>query len=72
MTSFYLSIHSARRTLDPSSALRPLVEEGIEVLSRRFLDSVLDSGMFVIGGGLLVVLVGTILALAPVAIGRWF
>jgi len=36
------------------------------------LDSVLDSGMFVVGGALLVVLVGAILALAPTAIGRWF
>jgi hypothetical protein len=43
------------------------------MLSRRFLDSVLDSGMFVVGGGLLVVLVGAILELAaPTVIGRWF
>ena len=28
------------------------------MLSRRFLDSVLDSGMWFVGGGLLVVLVG--------------
>ena len=38
------------------------------MLSRTFL----DSGMFVVGGALLVVLVGAILALAPTAIGRWF
>ena len=39
---------------------------------RRFLDSLLDSGMFVVGGALLLVLVGAILALAPTAIERWF
>ena len=38
------------------------------MLSRRFL----DSGMWVVGGGLLVALVGAIFALAPTAIGRWF
>ena len=42
------------------------------MLTRRFLDAVLDSGMFVVGGGLLVVIVGAILALAPTAIERWF
>ena len=42
------------------------------MFSRRFLDSLLDSGMFVIGGALLVVLVGAIVALAPIAIDRWF
>jgi len=42
------------------------------MLSRGFLDSVLDSGMFVVGGGLLVVLMGAIFALAPTAIERWF
>ncbi len=42
------------------------------MFSRRFLDSVLDSGMWFVGGGLLVVVVGAILALAPTAIGRWF
>ena len=59
-------------TLDPSSALCPLVEEGIEMIGRRFLDSVLDSGIFLVGGALLVVLVGAILVLGPTAIGRWF
>ena len=42
------------------------------MLGRRLLDSVLDSGVWVVGGGLLVVIVGAILALAPTAIGRWF
>ena len=32
----------------------------------------LDWGMWVVGGGLLVVLVGAILALSPTAIERWF
>ena len=59
-------------TLDPSSALCPLVEEGIEMIGRRFLDSVLDSGIFLVGGALLVVLVGAILVLGPTAIERWF
>ena len=70
--TFYLSIQSPPRTLDPSSALCSLVEEGIEMLGRRFVDSVLDSGMWFVGGGLLVVVVGAILVLAPTAIGRWF
>jgi len=38
------------------------------MLSKRFL----DSGTWVVGGGLLVVLVGAILALGPTAIERWF
>jgi hypothetical protein len=38
------------------------------MLGRRFL----DSGMWVVGGGLFVVLVVTILLIAPTAIGRWF
>jgi hypothetical protein len=38
------------------------------MLSRTFL----DSGTWVVGGGLLVVLVGAILALGPTAIARWF
>ena len=38
------------------------------MLRRRFL----DSGMWVVGGGLLVVLVGAIFALAPTAMERWF
>ncbi len=38
------------------------------MLSRRLL----DSGIWVVGVGLFVVLVGAILALAPTAIGRWF
>ena len=59
-------------TLDPSSARCPLVEEGIEMIGRRFLDSVLDSGIFLVGGALLVVLVGAILVLGPTAIERWF
>jgi hypothetical protein len=32
----------------------------------------LDSGTWVVGGGLLVVLGAAMLALAPTAIGRWF
>ena len=32
----------------------------------------LDSGMWVVGGGLLVVIVGVIVALGPTAIARWF
>ena len=39
---------------------------------RRFLDSVLDSGIFVVGGALLVVVAGAILVLGPAAIERWF
>ena len=70
--TFYLSIQAPLRTLDPSSRLCPLVEEGIEMIGRRFLDSVLDSGMFVVGGALLVVVVGVIIALGPTAIARWF
>ena len=42
------------------------------MLRRRFLDSVLDSGMWFVGGGLLVVVVWAILVPAPTAIGRWF
>ena len=42
------------------------------MIGRRFLDSVLDSGIFLVGGALLVVLVGAILVLGPTAIGRWF
>lgn len=38
------------------------------MLNRTFL----DSGMWVVGGGLLVVLVGAIVAIAPTAIERWF
>ena len=38
------------------------------MLGRTFL----DSGMWVVGGALLVVLVGAILALGPTAIERWF
>ena len=38
------------------------------MLGRRFL----DSGMWVVGGGLLVVIVGVIIALGPTAIARWF
>jgi hypothetical protein len=38
------------------------------MLSRTFL----DSGTWVVGGGLLVVLVLAALALTPTAIGRWF
>ena len=38
------------------------------MLNRTFL----DSGTWVVGGGLLVVLAVAMLALAPVAIGRWF
>jgi hypothetical protein len=38
------------------------------MLRRTFL----DSGMWFVGGGLLVVLVGAILALGPTAIERWF
>jgi hypothetical protein len=70
--TFYLSIQAPPRTLDPSSKLCPLVEEGIEMIGRRFLDSVLDSGIFVVGGALLVVVVGAILVLGPTAIERWF
>jgi len=67
-----LSIHAQLRTLDPSSKLCQLVEEGIEMIGRRFLDSVLDSGIFVVGGALLVVVLGAILVLGPTAIERWF
>ena len=42
------------------------------MIGRRFLDSVLDSGIFVVGGALLVVLAVAMLALAPTAIERWF
>jgi len=38
------------------------------MLSRTFS----DSGMWVVGGGLLVVSVGVIVALGPTAIARWF
>ncbi len=38
------------------------------MLSRTFL----DSGMWVVGGGLLVVIVGVLIALGPTAIARWF
>lgn len=38
------------------------------MLSRTFL----DSGMWVVGGGLLVVIVEVIIALGPTAIARWF
>ena len=38
------------------------------MLSRTFL----DSGMWVVGGGLLVVIVAVIIALGPTAIARWF
>lgn len=34
--------------------------------------TVLDSDTWVVGGGLLVVIVLAVLALAPTAIGRWF
>jgi hypothetical protein len=71
-STFYLSIQGPPRTLDPSSKLCPLVEEGIEMTGRRLLDSVLDSGIFVVGGALLVVVVGAILVLGPTAIERWF
>ena len=71
-SNFYLSIQSPPRTLDPYSALWSLVEEGIAMLSRRFFDSILDSGMWVVGGGLLVVIVAVIIALGPTAIARWF
>jgi hypothetical protein len=67
-----LPIQTTPRTLDPVSKLCPLVEEGIEMIGRRFLDSVLDSGIFVVGGALLVVVVGAILVLGPTAIERWF
>ncbi len=42
------------------------------MLSRRFLDSVLDLGMWLVGGGLLGVTVWSMVVLAPTAIGRWF
>ena len=42
------------------------------MIGRRFLDSILDSGIFVVGGALLVVVVGAILVLGPPAIERWF
>jgi len=42
------------------------------MIGRRFLDSVLDSGIFVVGGALLVVVAGAILELGPTAIERWF
>ncbi len=42
------------------------------MIGRRFLDSVLDSGIFVVGGALLVVVVGAVLGLGPTAIERWF
>ena len=38
------------------------------MLSRTFL----DSGMWVVGGGLLVVIVAVIIALGPTVIARWF
>ncbi len=38
------------------------------MLSRTFL----DSGMWVVGGGLLVVMAVVIIALGPTAIARWF
>jgi len=38
------------------------------MLNRTFL----DSGMWVVGGGLFVVLVVAVLLIAPTAIGRWF
>ena len=38
------------------------------MLNRTFL----DSGMWVLGGGLFVVLVVAVLLIAPTAIGRWF
>ena len=38
------------------------------MLGRTFL----NWGMWVVGGGLLVVLVGAIFALAPTAVERWF
>ena len=42
------------------------------MIGRRFLDSVLDWGIFVVGGALLVVVAGAILVLGPTAIERWF
>jgi hypothetical protein len=42
------------------------------MIGRKFLDSVLDSGIFVVGGALLVVVMGAILVLGPTAIERWF
>ena len=56
------------RLTHSSSKLCPLVEEGIEMIGRRFL----DLGIFVVGGALLVVVVGAILVLGPTAIERWF
>ena len=38
------------------------------MFSRTFL----DSGMWVVGGGLLVVIAGGMVALGPTAIARWF
>jgi hypothetical protein len=42
------------------------------MIGRRFLDSFLDSGIFVAGGSLLAVVVGATLVLGPTAIERWF
>ena len=42
------------------------------MFDRRFLDSVLDSSMWLIDGGLLGVIVWSSVVFAPTAIGRWF
>ena len=42
------------------------------MLSRRFMDSVLDSSVWLVGGALLTIIAWSAYVLAPTAIGRWF
>ena len=65
--SICLYIATPLRFTHPSARCL-LVEEGVEMVSSTFS----DSGMWVIGGGLLLVIVGAMVALGPMATARWF